>query len=255
MNVHRKIARSWLHYSIAAITLVICSACSSPSEQIIGSWKTSFNCTSKKGVNVSYTGATFFSKNNLAEDRGSVTISSTDAQGKITKIGAKVSSTSNWYIENNKLTRGGYRSEFTISSVDRGSENLYSEKDISPYQINSVSSSSSCFSSYATGDSYSQKFCHGTADTEKQKLENSRFQARTAIATEATAELAQEAKKYASQELEIFKFDGEGMSLKQKNLEGLNDFHYTAVCEQQDFKKLTKEEELRQPTIILGSPN
>jgi hypothetical protein len=243
MNFHCKIDRSWLHYSIAGAILFGCTACGSPSEKIIGIWKTSFNCTSKQGVNVSYTGATSFSETS-AEDRGSVMVSSADNQGKITKIVAKVESTSNWYIDNNKLTRAGYRSNFTISSVERGSENLYSAtKDLSPYPT--MASADSCHSVYMSGNPYNKKFCYVERTSEKQKAERNRIQARQAIATEANAELEREAAKYNTQELEIVNLGGNEMSVKQRNGANLYDFHYTAVCERQDFKKLTQQEAIQ----------
>jgi hypothetical protein len=258
MNVHRQTNRLWLRYPIAGIILVICSSCS-PSEKIIGLWKTTFNCTSKQGVNVAYSGVTAFLANSIAQDRGGVTISSTDAQGNITKIGARVKSTSNWYIENNKLTRAAYSSNFTISTVDRNLENLYSERDTYSFPVTAFYPASSyCDRSYTTGDSNNQKFCYERQDngnSAKQKAENNRIQSRQTIATEANSELEREAKKYNSQETDIVKLDGTEMSIKQRNGSALYDFHYTAVCEKQDFKRLTQEEIRQDPSLNISNSN
>jgi hypothetical protein len=246
MNLHHKVDLSWLRYSLIGIILFACSACS-PSEKILGWWKTSFNCTSKKGVNVSYTGATSFSANS-AEDRGTVTISSTDAQGKITKIVAKVESTSGWFINNNQLTRGGYRSNFTISSVEQNSENLYSERERYSYQFGKP-----CDSIYRSGDNYYQVHCNRTDDEkQKQKAADEKSRSRMAIGTQAETELEQEAKKYTSQELEISKLNGLEMSLKQKNVEGFNDFNYASVCEKQDFQRFKKGEVFDDTNLTIG---
>jgi hypothetical protein len=226
-----------VRYAIVGIISIVCTGCGSPSEKILGIWKTSFNCTSKQGVNVSYTGATSFSESS-AEDQGLITVSSTDTQGKVTKIVARVESTSNWYIDNNQLIRKGYHSDFKIASVARNSENLYSEGvkylsniNNSCYDINKVSN-----------DYYYQTQCNDSAKKEKEKAEREKTEAGYVVRTQAQTELEQEAKKYTIQELEIVRLNELDMSLKQKNLEGLNNFNYASVCEQQDFKRLMKGE-------------
>jgi hypothetical protein len=98
------------HHPYAAITslailltLPILSSCSSRSEKIIGYWETKYECKSKKGEIMSYSGVQAFSKSQEILENGRMKIQSTSPQGQKIEATLSVNLLGVWEIDNDRI--------------------------------------------------------------------------------------------------------------------------------------------------------
>ncbi len=126
MTIHSKFDRTAFRSLLISLILLPLCSCSNPEEKILGKWDTSSDCTSNKGVQISYVGSSRALKDGIIKDKGKIRIKSTDAQGRILEAEIEARTEGTWSIANNKLSQQNISNEFSVWSVMVNSNSIYS---------------------------------------------------------------------------------------------------------------------------------
>jgi hypothetical protein len=126
MTIYSKFNQTAFRCLFTSLILIPLCSCSNPEEKILGKWDTSSDCTSKKGVHVSYVGSSRALKDGIIKDKGKMKIKSTDAQGRIIEAEIESRSEGTWSITNNKISQKNISNEFSVWSVMVNSNSVYS---------------------------------------------------------------------------------------------------------------------------------
>jgi hypothetical protein len=126
MTIYSKFNQTAFRCLFTSLILIPLCSCSNPEEKILGKWDTSSDCTSKKGVHVSYVGSSRALKDGIIKDKGKMKIKSTDAQGRIIEAEIESQSEGTWSITNNKISQKNISNEFSVWSVMVNSNSVYS---------------------------------------------------------------------------------------------------------------------------------
>jgi hypothetical protein len=200
MQIHTKFNQIVFRSLVTNLTLLALCSCSNPEAKILGDWNTSSNCTSKKGVNIIYTGSQRFAKDETVKDKGKMTIASKDNLGRTIVVDVDVSAESMWSINNNKITDRTISTNYTVRSIVVNSSPVYT---YSPTVINPSSQNS----------------------PQSQALANS-----------IVDELNKSSKEHSVSEFEISQLDNEKLIVKNKSVDYSSNFD-PGVCETQQYTR------------------
>jgi hypothetical protein len=205
MKIYRNFNKTFFRYVLTNLTLLTLCSCNNPSEKILGDWTTSSNCTSKKGVTVNYVGFQKFSKDEIVKDKGTMTIQSTDPQGRVVGTEVDVFAESYWSIDNKKIHQKNISTSYNVRSIKINSSPVYTQEAMI---INS----------------------NGNIPTSQNSPQA------VSLAASIVDEMNKTSKEYNDSDFELVQIDDEKLIVKNKSIEHLNNFD-PGVCETQTYTR------------------